>query len=224
MGEVLWNVSIKEGDLTDALKFLNSIEDEPKKTKARELFAAVWSAKVADARTMGMCEDKVAREKLKADVFARINAIRELAKVADLGAVRVSDVRRMQRSLGISILDVLKIVGISPAILRGLWKPPRPYFAWIVPAVTALGVGLVLMNAFPSVSAWVVYVVVMGIVILGTLFLCMKASIAPGVLRYARTIAYVRRRDRGHAREDRNGNGDGERRHQRARVRAQRSL
>ncbi len=188
--EVLYNVSIKDTDLINVLKFLDQLKQE-KRTTAVGVFAAMWTEQKVDLEQSVMTIDKVGRDESKKELFASIDVVKKFIKATTLAHNDVSKIIRMQRRLKIDIHKVLEIVTISPKILKGLEKPPRPIYAWIAPTILASGISYALLLAFPSVPIWALYGVTMSIVTIGTYYVSTQLNIAPGILYYEKTRRYL---------------------------------
>ncbi|MBI4387532.1 MAG: hypothetical protein HY582_00610, partial [Candidatus Omnitrophica bacterium] len=189
--EILCNISVKDSELENVLKFLLSLKEEEKRKTAERIFAAVWSKPNPEAKQIGLSEDKVSRDKLKKELFAKIEVVRKFVKATDLKKKEVLQIVKMQKRLKISILEVLNIVTISPPILQGLSKPPRPIYAWILPVTVALSVTYLTTFYFLTLPMWVPTVLLAGISILGTILASTRLNIAPGILYYKKTRTFL---------------------------------
>ncbi|TRZ51646.1 MAG: DUF4445 domain-containing protein [Dehalococcoidia bacterium] len=186
--QVLFNVSIKEGDLIDekVLGFLDWLTGESKEG-AILLFMLVWPKVNPVVKEIGLSEDKQVRDELKNKLFNKIDVIRRYAKIGALSAKQIKKVVRIQKILKLDIIDVLKIVTISPHILRGLRKTPRPLYAWIIPALAAAPITYTMVHFIPALPVSILYFSLMLIMVLGTYWASMYLKIAPGILYYKKT-------------------------------------
>jgi len=188
--EILFNVSIKDSDLINVLKFLNKLNDD-KRREVTQLFGAVWPSSNEEAKRIGLSEEKDARNELKKKLFGRIDAIRKYIKVGSISREELRQISRMSKKLNLDILNALKIAAISPHILRGLKKPPRPIYAWIGPVLTASLFSYALAWLIPAMPLTVTYISFMLIVVPGVYFVSARLNIAPGVLCYEKTRKYI---------------------------------
>ena len=191
--EVMFNVSIKEGDLTNVLKFLGNIKDDLQRERTRQVFPILWARSNPLARNDGLSEDRGARERLKSELFEKIDVVRELAKAADLKEIQPSNIKRMHTALQLDAVTVLKMIAVSPLILRGLTKPPRPLYGCVLPVASGLTVAYGMLLAVPAISTWILYGIVMLFTAVGTYFICTRLKFAPGILYYRMTREYFSR-------------------------------
>jgi hypothetical protein len=189
---VLVNVSVRDSDLLNAMKFLDAVPESDRESAAR-LFAKMWDREDPGAERAGLSEEKAARDGLKKDLLARLDLLRRACKAIGLRSRTVKAVLSMRRWTGLPFPDVLRIVTVDPGILRGLRKPPRPRHAWVGPTAIALAAWYGLTVRFPGLPLWLGYVVTMVLVAVGLHVVCTYLPIAPGILRYRRTIRYLSR-------------------------------
>ena len=189
---VLYNVSVKHSDLENLLKFMKKLPDE-KREVVRELFGVVWHAPTEGVRSEGLSEDKARRECHKKTLVDSVDALRQFAKATQLTSRQIRQVKEMRRRLRMDIHDVLKTITVSPRILRGLKKPPRPIYAWIVPVGVAFTIAVAMLQYAPNVSMFVLYPVIMGIIAVGVFYISTRVAIAPGILTYKKTREYLSR-------------------------------
>ncbi|TPW17596.1 MAG: hypothetical protein FD126_3611, partial [Elusimicrobia bacterium] len=72
----------------------------------------------------------------------------------------------------------------------GLWKPPRPAYAWPFPTLAAALAGGWLLSG--GAGGVIVYAAVLGIAVVGTCLVSLALPCAPGVLRYEKTRRRLR--------------------------------
>jgi len=188
--EVLFNVSVKDSDLINVLKFLDGLQGEERRG-ATQLFAAVWPQSCRDTKAVGLSEDKQRRDQLKKELFEKIDVIRRYARTGPLSRKHLRQIMRVRRILSLHILDVLRIVTVSPHILRGLRKSPRPIYSWIIPTFLAASASYGLLHFAPALPAGVLVLFIMLTSTLGTYYVSIHCKIAPGVLCYERTRKYL---------------------------------
>jgi len=174
--EVLLNVSVRDTDLINVLKFLNKLQGQ-ELSNATDLFALVWADENPAVREKGLSEDKQARDKLKQELFDKTDAIRRYAKAGPLSTKEIKKVVRMRKALDLGITDVLKIVIVNPSILRGLRKTPRPIYSWLIPALIAACISYALVLLGSTVPASILYLSAVAVVVLGTYWVSMYAKI-----------------------------------------------
>jgi len=184
--EVLFNVSIKESALENVLKFMKKLNNDNRKTAA-QLCILIWSTSSQEGKQTGLSEDKKARDELKKQLFDKIGNIRKFSKIDSLTKKEMRQIKLAKKYLKLDVSDILEMVLASPKILRGLWKPPRPIYAWIAPALAAAITGFMLVGFFPSMSTGMIYLITMTIVVAGTYVISMHLPVAPGILRYKKT-------------------------------------
>jgi hypothetical protein len=178
---VLRNAGLKDTHLEGALKFL---KDRPAKDRgqAAALLGLLWDAPDEAARRFGLSEDKAARDALTADTLARLERLRAFLKAAPPGARDAGRLRAFARALSFSGAEALELAALKPRLLRGLWKPPRPRWAWPLPVLAAVLLGAFLAER--GAPLWVLYAAVLGVALAGTSAVSLLLPIAPGVLRY----------------------------------------
>ncbi len=190
--EILYNVSVKDGDLVNVLKFLDKLSPDQRK-KTEEVIAVVWSASNQEAMRR-LSEDKAVRDSLKKDAFDKLMAVQKFMKATRLSRMKISEIAKVRRALGISIADALDIVTMNPRILKGLRKPPRPIYAWVAPTAFAFLVGFGVFTIYPLISNAALFFILMGIIAPGTFLISTRLNIAPGILYYKRLRDYLSER------------------------------
>lgn len=181
---VLFNVGLKDSHLENSLKFLKDLPG-PRRARAAGLLAVLWPAREDAARKAGLSEDKDARTALLKETTDRLDLLRRFVKAAPPEAWDAGRLQDVARALEISGAAALEAVALKPRLLRGLWKPPRPVYAWPLPALAAALLGGWLLGR--GAGACAVYGAVLGTAMLGTCLVSLCLPIAPGVLRYEKT-------------------------------------
>ncbi|MBP9865072.1 MAG: methyltransferase domain-containing protein, partial [Candidatus Omnitrophica bacterium] len=191
--EVLLNASIKDTDLENVLKFLNSIKDPEQKESTESLIAVIWPSSDKTLGPIGLSVEKGARDKRRTELFAKLDSVRKFVKAASLSKREIKQVGKLQKKLGLDISHVLDMVSISPTLLRGLKKAPRPIYAWIIPTLLAAAFNTAIFLLFPHISITVPgLVIALGTIIPGTYFVSTQLPIAPGVLYYPKIKKFFR--------------------------------
>jgi hypothetical protein len=186
---VLYNVSLKDSELTSLLRFHHKLSVEQREV-VQALVAAVWPRGETDGRTL-LSGDQGAAKAARKQLAARMDAIRRCVKKCRLTRQQVRQIVAARRALHMDILDVLEIVTVRPRILRGLWKPPRPVFAWTGPVAVALVVMVLLTRLAPGLSALSLFLILMGIIVPGVYVVSTRLAIAPGILCYEKTRRHL---------------------------------
>jgi len=183
---ILFNTSIKETHIENAIKFMKKL-DASDRQKIATLFELLWPQRNEAILKVGLSEDKQARVEAMTATMTRIDRIREYVKGVPREGWNAKLLRKVGKVLQIAHEDVLEVVRLRPRILRGLKKPPRPIYAWIGPTAVALGMVYLLVTQIPNVAPIAVYVVMMGVSVLGTWVVSTRLAIAPGILCYEKT-------------------------------------
>jgi hypothetical protein len=187
---VLYNVSVKDTDLVNVLKFVGKLPPDQRQI-VEGLFAVVWNRPDAQTLAVGLSNDKKARDAEKQRLMAGTDAIRKCVKSCRLTGEQVRQILAARRALRLEILDVLKVVSLRPRILRGLRKTPRPIFSWFGPVTLGLLAVSVLFALAPTLSSIWIQSVFMAIVAPGVYLVSTRLAIAPGVLSYAKTRSHL---------------------------------
>ena len=196
---VLFNISIRDTDLDNILKFLNKLEDEKRKN-ARQIFSWVWDIdnyndndreKIIKA---GLSEDISGRDKLKGRLVRRVDMIRRYVRTGSLETCDIEKLPLMKRALkNIDAVDILKITAINPHIMKGLKKTPRPLVAWIIPAFFILPVIYAITVFIPGIPYIPVTVISIIFLAAATFIISTSWKIYPGVLYDKRICQYFER-------------------------------
>lgn len=183
---ILFNVTIKASHLENSLKFLNKL-DAKKRAKIARLVSFLWPARDERMEQVGLSARKQARTEAMNATLVRVDHLRKYVKASPEIAWNAKTLKRVGKVLQMDAETVLEIVAIRPRILRGLWKPPRPIYAWIGPFLLACVVAAWIVRLMPELSLTAVYFIFMAIVIGGVWIVSSRLAIAPGVLCYEKT-------------------------------------
>jgi len=186
--EVLFNISISDTDLINVLKFVDKTEGEDR-IGIENLFSIVWSDANPEAKRLGLSDDKGSRERLKRNLFEKIDTIRKAAKTNVINQRHLKKILQMQKALKLPMSDVIRIITISPRIIRGLRKSMRPLYAAIPPTLLAS----ILIPAMISLPPSIAYILFVLIALSGTYLLSMHLKLAYGVLYYDKIRRYLNR-------------------------------
>lgn len=186
---VLLNAGLKESHLDGALKFLKDLPADAR-FRAAGLLGLLWQGPDEAARRAGLSEDKAARDAAVKDALGRLDRLRLFCKSAPREAWDGPRLAAFARALGLSGAEALALAALKPRLLRGLWKHPRPRWAWPVPVLAAGLLGAFLAGR--GAPLWELYAAVLGVALAGTAAVSLLVPAAPGVLRYEK----VRRRIR----------------------------
>lgn len=181
---VLLNAGLKETHLEGALKFLKDLPADAR-LGAAGLLGLLWPEPDEAARRAGLSEDKAARDAAVKDALGRLDRLRLFCKSAPREAWDAARLEGVARALGLDCAGAMAVVAQKPRLLRGLWKPPRPLYAWPLPAAAAAFLGGWLMSRGAGFAA--VYAAVLGTLTAGTCLVSLRLAVAPGVLRYEKT-------------------------------------
>ena len=186
---VLNNASLKDSELASLLRFHHKLPVGNARSCRR---CSVWSG-VVRTRGAGSCSRATtARARLRGNSWPPASTrFAGASKKCRLTRKQVRQIEGARRALRMDIRDVLEIVTVRPRILRGLWKSPRPAFAWPVPTAAALLATIALARLVPGLSAPSLFSILMGIVVLGLYVVSMRLAIAPGILRYGKTRRHL---------------------------------
>lgn len=191
--EILFNVSIKDSDLTNVLKFLDKLEKK-KRQNLNRLFALIWQDLDPKLKQTGLSEDKDSRDELKRELFSKIDVIRLCSKKIQFKKLEIKRVIKLRKILSfLSLLDILKILNISPHILKGLRKTPRPIYSWILPVLVNIALIYILLNIKADISIFKLYLFSVAFISTGIYLISTSLKIAPGILYYSKTKDFLLR-------------------------------
>jgi hypothetical protein len=199
--EILFNVSIKDSDLVNVLKFLDKLRMEERRN-LNILFGLIWQEFDPKIKGIGLSEDKYLREEYKDELFSKITLIRLCSKKVKFNKRNVKRTVKMWKILKpLPIIDILKIVNISPHIIKGLRKTPRPLYSWIIPVVFSIPLISILLNLNPDISIFRLNLILILFILIGTYFISMHFKISPGILYYKKTRDYLLKAVKGEFKE-----------------------
>jgi hypothetical protein len=194
---ILFNAALKDSHIENMLKFMKKIQGNENR-KIAKLFPLLWPERDDGALKTGLSEDKKGRTELIKQVGARVDIIRKYVKGTPAIAWDAKTLRSVARTLKLKNEDAFEIVGIRPRILRGLRKPPRPIYSWILPVIIAIPGVHFLTVLFPSMSALTTYLLLLTILAGGVWILSTRLAIAPGILCYEKTRRRLNEAFHGH--------------------------
>lgn len=180
---LLSNVSLKDSHIDNALKFMRPLTAYERR-KTMGLLELLWPVRDTAAFAIGLSEDKAGRDAAAAAVLSRIELIRSFLKSAPSSLWDKRLIRWAAWALRMSPESVLEIACLRPKILRGLWKYPRPIFAWILPAAAAWVAGSLCPAEYP---AWWGTLLSALAAMSGTWLISARLACAPGILWYEKT-------------------------------------
>lgn len=183
---ILFHVTIKVSHLENSLKFLNKVDVE-KRIKVAGLISFLWPRRDEPTEQVGLSGSKSARAEAMTVTLGRIDHLRKYIKAAPETGWDAKALKKVGKVLRMDAETVLEIVSIRPRILRGLWKPPRPIYAWIGPFLLACVITGWTVLLVPGLSLVAVYLLFMAVVISGVWIVSTRLAIAPGVLCYEKT-------------------------------------
>ncbi|MEE9610023.1 MAG: hypothetical protein V3W19_02170, partial [Desulfatiglandales bacterium] len=194
---ILFNASMKDSHIENMLKFMKKIEGKERQ-KIANLFPLLWPQRDDGALKTGLSEDKKGRTELIKQVGARVDIIRKYIKCTPATAWDAKTLRSVAKTLKMKNEDAFEIVSIRPRILRGLWKPPRPIYSWILPVIIAIPFVYFLTTLFPNMSALMTYLLLLTILVGGVWLISTRLAIAPGILCYEKTRRRLNEAFHGH--------------------------
>ena len=160
--QVLTAPGVRDTHMDNALKFLNKRSEEERRAIRPLLELCVQG--------LSEVEDNKARGKM---LVARVDQVRLFTGKAPRWAWKRAPLRTVVRKLRLDPGSVLELVRARPRILRGLWKNPRPIYAWIVPLLVTLPLVATVVQVWPAAPFWVLYGLTMAGVLGGTCWLSM---------------------------------------------------
>ncbi|MDQ7824129.1 MAG: hypothetical protein RDV48_15110 [Candidatus Eremiobacteraeota bacterium] len=194
--EVLYNVSIKDSDLENMLKFLPPLQGKRRKA-LDEAFSLFWRKRDCGALERALSEEKEAREALKQEVVRRARILQKMAKIKDIDSGTIGSILRVSRAMRLDVEQAVEMTLINTRILKGLWKTPRPLATLFVPLLYLL-LFPSLISLIESVSGaplsipWCL--IIFALPSIGaSYFITTRLPVAPGILTYRRTGEYMGR-------------------------------
>jgi len=183
---VLFNPSMKESHIENMLKFMKKIEGKERQ-KIVKLFPLLWPRRDDRALKTGLSEDKKARTELLKQVGSRVDIVRKYIKSTPVTAWDAGTLKRVAKALKLKNEEAFEIVSIRPRIVRGLWKPPRPVYSWVLPVIIVMPLLYFLTTTFPKMPVFVANLLTLTILVNGVWLISTRLAIAPGILCYEKT-------------------------------------
>jgi len=185
---ILFNISIKASHLENSLKFIEKFDPE-RKMKVYRLVALLWRQRDDGLLKAALSEDKPGRAEAMKRTLDRLEFLRKFIRGVPSDSWNSHQLLQMSNALKLSIEDTMVLVEMRPRILRGLKKPPRPIYAWPLPALIALWVFHISVSYLPSSLSFLSYPLMLVVLTICLWHMSTRIYIAPGILYYKKTRA-----------------------------------